>query len=252
MWEETFDLLYHLVCVHCLAVGGCPREGGHLLYYISIVSWVYIHVRYQNVPKYWPNVHQIKTLSCTYNCFRKMYYLTVSKHFVSVFALIFDPIDPLFHWSFDPSFWRNLRSDWDQFFFVCAERPPPRENLVKHPPLLTLYQLVTIFQLISHPKKLPICRGFLILMHGWVNVGIKESLRFPPVILTCQHSLAWHFRQGLKVIKRYPFCAKVARIHTLIMGQRRTVPDVEKQTSSRVFACSDGIICWPSGLPGWL
>ncbi len=29
----------------------------------------------------------------------KMYYLIVLKHFVSIFLLIFDPIDPLFHWS---------------------------------------------------------------------------------------------------------------------------------------------------------
>ncbi len=74
-----------------------------------------------------------------------MYYLTAFKHFVSIFSLIFDPIDPLFidfrsfwsnwplfHWSqiilapfslisdhFDSSFLQNLRPNWVQFFIEC-------------------------------------------------------------------------------------------------------------------------------------
>ncbi len=52
-----------------------------------------------------------------------MYYLTVFKHFVPIFPLIFDPIDSLFIYLryFDPSFLQNIRSDWIQFL-LHAER----------------------------------------------------------------------------------------------------------------------------------
>ncbi len=41
-----------------------------------------------------------KTLFCLYpNVVPEMYYLTVSKHFLSIFTLLFDPFDPLFHCS---------------------------------------------------------------------------------------------------------------------------------------------------------
>ncbi len=47
------------------------------------------------------------------NFSQKMYYLTVFKHFVSIFSEIFDPTDPLFidFRSSDPSFLQNLQSD---------------------------------------------------------------------------------------------------------------------------------------------
>ncbi len=53
-----------------------------------------------------------------------MYYLTDFKHFVSIFILIFNPIDHPFSLIldvFDPSFSQNLRSDWVQHFFSYAE-----------------------------------------------------------------------------------------------------------------------------------
>ncbi len=56
-----------------------------------------------------------------------MYYLTDFKHFVSIFSLIFNPIDPLLLLIldlFDPSFSQNLRSDWVQFCFACCTQLP--------------------------------------------------------------------------------------------------------------------------------
>ncbi len=62
--------------------------------------------------------------------FTKMYYLTVFKHFVSIFSLIFDP----FH---DRSFLQNISSDWVHFILLTEpgyqtldEVPPP--NLVAY------------------------------------------------------------------------------------------------------------------------
>ncbi len=49
--------------------------------------------------------------------------------------------------------------------------------------------------------------------------------------------------------KRYPFSPKVAWIHTLITGQRGTMPGVEKHTISRVFVYGDGLRYLPSDLP---
>ncbi len=56
-----------------------------------------------------------------------MYYLTVFKHFVSIFSMIFDPTDPFFPLvldHFDPSFLQNLRSDCFHFFTACWTRLP--------------------------------------------------------------------------------------------------------------------------------
>ncbi len=74
-----------------------------------------------------PNVELMST---------KIYYLTDFKHFVSIFSLIFNPIDLPFSLIlnlFNPSFSQNLRSDWVQFLFMCSTQqanclwstPPP-------------------------------------------------------------------------------------------------------------------------------
>ncbi len=65
-----------------------------------------------------------------------MYYLTVIKHFVSIVAMICDPVRTPFSLildHFDPSFLQNVRSDWVQFLWNAepsyqkyGEVPPPR------------------------------------------------------------------------------------------------------------------------------
>ncbi len=68
---------------------------------------------------------------------------------ISIFSLIFDPIDPLFH-LFDPSFLQNLRSDWVQFFYHVLN--PVLENLMKYPPTRThgpLWSVATIYVSLS-------------------------------------------------------------------------------------------------------
>ncbi len=60
--------------------------------------------------------------------------LTDFKHFVLIFSLILNPIDPPFHWFkifLTPHFLQNLRSDWVQFFFTCWIQLP--KNLMKYP-----------------------------------------------------------------------------------------------------------------------
>ncbi len=68
-----------------------------------------------------------------------MYYLIVFKHFVSIFSLIFDTIDPLFHSSYNiliPHFYTTLHPIWSnyesfagpsyQHFGEVGCSPPPR------------------------------------------------------------------------------------------------------------------------------
>ncbi len=63
-----------------------------------------------------------------------MYYLTIFKHFVSIFSLIFDPIDSPFSvifYLFDRSLLQNFRSNWVQLFFHFLN--PASDNFVEYP-----------------------------------------------------------------------------------------------------------------------
>ncbi len=75
-------------------------------------------------------------------------HIEAAKHFVSMFS-IFNPIDHLFHWSFDLLFLQfNLSSDWGQFFMlnpvtkILGKSPPPPPlkdvSLPPDPPCLLL------------------------------------------------------------------------------------------------------------------
>ncbi len=66
-------------------------------------------------------VPEILELKVVY-IFTKMYYLPILMHFVSLFSLIFNPIEPFFidFRSFWPSFSQSVRSDWVHVF-VCVE-----------------------------------------------------------------------------------------------------------------------------------
>ncbi len=65
--------------------------------------------------------------------FPKMYYLTDFKHFISIFFLIFNPIDPLFHWFYiflTPHFHKTL--DLNGSNFLCVQNQATK-NLMKYP-----------------------------------------------------------------------------------------------------------------------
>ncbi len=66
--------------------------------------------------------------------FTKMYYLTDFKHFVSIFSLICNPIDLLFHWFYiflTSHICKTLDPIGSKFFRMLN---PATENLVKYPP----------------------------------------------------------------------------------------------------------------------
>ncbi len=67
-----------------------------------------------------PEILQVMLVSF----FNKMHYLTFFKHFLSIFSLIFDPTDPLFHWSF-------YKTNWVQFFYCVLNQAT--KILVKYP-----------------------------------------------------------------------------------------------------------------------
>ncbi len=75
----------------------------------------------------------------------KMYYITVFKHFVSIFSLNFLFTFSLILDCFDPLFLQNLRSDWVQFFNPATkyqkfgEIPPGVWHHIPHNHLLFSY-----------------------------------------------------------------------------------------------------------------
>ncbi len=83
--------------------------------------------------------------------FSKMYYLTDFKHFVSIYSLIFNPIDSIFYWFYiiltlhfpknlDPN-GSNLLSHAEPSYWKFGEVPPPPSRVIygKVRPFIVIY-----------------------------------------------------------------------------------------------------------------
>ncbi len=95
--------------------------------------------------------------------FHQMYYLTLFKHFVSSFSLIFYPFCFLILDLFYPSFLQNLTSDWVTFFISCCIWLP---KIWWSTPTLGDFYLQTITFLLKYPGMYVIIRSY---GHGHYN-----------------------------------------------------------------------------------